>query len=132
MDNSISIYAKLAKTVEYDEAAVLYDIPEGMSDKPGCDKGEMFLFKLIHFSDEILSSAQRNELLEALSENLGKSLSLRLTLSLAIMGGAYREQLNYLGLYDIQEKKGRSSKCSGRIYDANKRTSDVGSSIINR
>lgn len=130
-----SIYAKLAKTMENDGVAVpavLYDIPEGMSEKPGCDKGDAFLFKLIHFSDEILPSAQRNELLEALSENLGKSLSLRLTLSLALMGGAYREQLNYLGLYDILEKKGKPSRCSGRIYDANKRTFNVGSSIINR
>lgn len=112
---------------------VLYDRPPGMAIKPGVKENEAFLFKLTHLPQEGITPEKYRSVLDMLTPFIATNdNSLKLVLAIGQMGGAFREQLNYLGLYQIRELGGNSSRCSSYVSIANKRVFKVGTSIIQK
>ena len=103
--------------------SVLYDRPEYLATKPGMYSRYSFFNKILRFPYETFGTADNDEIIEPL-EKLLKTNSAKLLACITQMGGAIKEQLNYLGLFNIAEHNGNSSLATSRIAQVNKKSND--------
>ena len=103
--------------------SVLYDRPEYLATKPGMYSRYSFFNKILRFPYETFGTADNDEIIEPL-EKLLKTNSAKLLACITQMGGAIKEQLNYLGLFNIVEHNGNSSLATSRIAQVNKKSND--------
>ena len=90
----------------------------------------LYKLKLLQLSPAFLRDGAYEYFKTAVDECIDGNVSELLCLSIALMGGAYKEQLNYLGLFPIKEVTGKSSVCRCYIQNINKRTFNIGTNII--
>jgi hypothetical protein len=90
----------------------------------------LYKLKLLQLSPAFLRNGAYEYFKTAVDECIDGNVSELLCLSIALMGGAYKEQLNYLGLFPIKEVTGKSSVCRCYIQNINKRTFNIGTNII--
>lgn len=90
----------------------------------------LYKLKLLQLSPAFLRDGAYEYFKTAVDECIDGNVSELLCLSIALMGGAYKEQLNYLGLFPIKEVYGKSSVCRCYIQNINKRTFNIGTNII--
>lgn len=90
----------------------------------------LYKLKLLQLSPAFLRDGAYEYFKTAVDECIDGNVSELLCLSIALMGGAYKEQLNYLGLFPIKEVYGKSSVCRCYIQNINKRTFNIGANII--
>lgn len=90
----------------------------------------LYKLKLLQLSPAFLRDGVYEYFKSAVESSIDGNVSELLCLSIALMGGAYKEQLNYLGLFPIKEVTGKSSVCRCYIQNINKRTFNIGTNII--
>lgn len=103
--------------------SVLYDRPEYLATKPGMYSRYSFYNKILRFPYETFGTADNDKIIEPLEDSLNTNL-LKLLACITQMGGAIKEQLNYLGLFNIAEQEGKSSFAPARIAQVNKKSND--------
>lgn len=103
--------------------SVLYDRPEYLATKPGMYSRYSFYNKILRFPYETFGTTDNDEIIEPLEELL-KTNPAKLLACITQMGGAIKEQLNYLGLFSIAELNGNSSLATSRIAQVNKKSND--------
>lgn len=103
--------------------SVLYDRPEYLASKPGMYSRYSFYNKILRFPYETFGTTDNDEIIEPLEELL-KTNPAKLLACITQMGGAIKEQLNYLGLFSIAELNGNSSLATSRIAQVNKKSND--------
>lgn len=103
------------------EPLMLYDRPEGMAVIKGEDWNSHFALKLVQQSKDFIVDGYYDVCMELITRYVDSSSLKRLMLAIGKIGGAYREQLNLLGLYSIAEKSGQISCCAKRVYVINNR-----------
>lgn len=89
-----------------------------------------YKLKLLQLSPAFIREGAYEYFKTAVENCIDGNVSELLCLSIALMGGAYKEQLNYLGLFPIKEVTGKSSVCRCYIQNINKRTFNIGTNII--
>ena len=105
--------------------SVLYDRPEYLATKPGMYSRYSFYNKILRFPYETFGTADNDKIIEPLEDSLNTNL-LKLLACITQMGGAIKEQLNYLGLFNIAEQEGKSSFAPARIAQVNKKSKPQG------
>ena len=103
--------------------SVLYDRPEYLATKPGMYSRYSFYNKILRFPYETFGTKDNDKIIEPLEDSLNTNL-LKLLACITQMGGAIKEQLNYLGLFNIAEQEGKSSFAPARIAQVNKKSND--------
>lgn len=103
--------------------SVLYDRPEYLATKPGMYRRYSFYNKILRFPYETFGTIDNDKIIEPLEELL-KTNPAKLLACITQMGGAIKEQLNYLGLFSIAELNGNSSLATSRIAQVNKKSND--------
>lgn len=103
--------------------SVLYDRPEYLATKPGMYSRYSFYNKILRFPYETFGTMDNDKIIEPLEEFL-KTNPAKLLACITQMGGAIKEQLNYLGLFSIAELNGNSSLATSRIAQINKKSND--------
>ena len=103
--------------------SVLYDRPEYLATKPGMYSRYSFYNKILRFPYETFGTMDNDKIIEPLEESL-KTNPAKLLACITQMGGAIKEQLNYLGLFSIAEHNGNSSLATSRIAQINKKSND--------
>ena len=115
---------------------VLYNRPNGLAvDKhlysgTRLDEKTLYKLKLLQLSPAFLKEGALEVFTQTVDSIIDSNISELLSLSIALMGGAFREQLNYLGLFPIKETIGETSVCRCYINNINKRTFNIGTDII--
>lgn len=114
---------------------VLYNRPSQLdityaSENINDDNRLAYKLKLLQLSPAFLREGAYEYFKTAVENCIDGNVSELLCLSIALMGGAYKEQLNYLGLFPIKEVTGKSSVCRCYIQNINKRTFNIGTNII--
>lgn len=114
---------------------VLYNRPSQLdktyaSENINDDNRLLYKLKLLQLSPEFLRDGAYEYFRTVVENCIDGNVSELLCLSIALMGGAYKEQLNYLGLFPIKEVTGKSSVCRCYIQNINKRTFNIGTNII--
>lgn len=114
---------------------VLYNRPSQLdktyaSENINDDNRLLYKLKLLQLSPAFLRKGAYEYFKTAVENCIDGNVSELLCLSIALMGGAYKEQLNYLGLFPIKEVTGKSSVCRCYIQNINKRTFNIGTNII--
>ncbi len=114
---------------------VLYNRPSCLdktyaSENINDDNRLAYKLKLLQLSPAFLREGAYEYFKTAVENCIDGNVSELLCLSIALMGGAYKEQLNYLGLFPIKEVTGKSSVCRCYIQNINKRTFNIGTNII--
>lgn len=103
--------------------SVLYDRPKYLATKPEMYCRYSFYNKILRFPYEAFSSTDNDKIIKPLEELLKTNPS-KLLVCITQMGGAIKEQLNYLGLFSIAELNGNSSLATSRIAQINKKSND--------
>ena len=114
---------------------VLYNRPSQLdityaSENINDDNRLAYKLKLLQLSPAFIREGAYEYFKTAVENCIDGNVSELLCLSIALMGGAYKEQLNYLGLFPIKEVTGKSSVCRCYIQNINKRTFNIGTNII--
>lgn len=114
---------------------VLYNRPSQLdktyaSENINDDNRLAYKLKLLQLSPAFLREGAYEYFKTAVENCIDGNVSELLCLSIALMGGTYKEQLNYLGLFPIKEVTGKSSVCRCYIQNINKRTFNIGTNII--